>query len=525
MNRQRKTQAPKHGGGQASGLSSNINLLNTIVGAGTLAMPAALSHFGIVLGSILIVWCGVTSAFGLYLQARSARYLDRGGSSFFALSQITYPNAAVVFDAAIAIKCFGVGVSYMIIIGQLMPGVVRGFDSRADDIPFLVDRQFWITAFMLVIIPLSFLRRLDSLKYTSVVALVSIGYLIVLVVYHFAADSHPDRGELRIITWGGPIGALKNLPVVIFAYTCHQNMFSILNEIKDNTPASIVGVIAASIGSAASIYVLVAITGYLTFGNSVNGNIISMYPPSVASTIGKAAIVILVMFSIPLQVHPCRASIDAVLKWRPNKYSRLPTSAPGRSSSPNGQPLMSSSANAPLDNHGSPASHISELRFAIITTVILVLSYATALTVSSLDRVLAYVGSTGSTSISFILPGLFYYKISDPEGVHHQRLTKEDDDAADVDESSSDEDALEPAGASLVDSVASLQSGVSGLLGRPRWRWMRRWRWDLEHLETGLLRKLALCLSIYGIIVMIVCLTMNLFVNAAQVHEVETVVL
>lgn len=57
--------------------------------------------------------------------------------------------------------------------------------------------------------------------------------------------------------------------------TCLK-MFSILNEIKDNSPGSIVGVISISIGSAASIYVLVAITGYLTFGNSVNGNIISM---------------------------------------------------------------------------------------------------------------------------------------------------------------------------------------------------------------------------------------------------------
>lgn len=187
-------------------------------------MPAALSHFGIMLGTILIIWCGITSAFGLYLQARSARYLDRGSSSFFALSQLTYPNAAVGFDAAIAIKCFGVGVSYLIIIGQLMPQVIKGFDSRADEIPFLVDRQFWVTAFMLVIIPLSFLRKLDSLKYTSVIALVSIGYLIVLVVYHFAADSHPDRGAIRVITWGGPVGALKNLPVVIFAYTCHQNV-------------------------------------------------------------------------------------------------------------------------------------------------------------------------------------------------------------------------------------------------------------------------------------------------------------
>jgi len=53
-------------------------------------------------------------------------------------------------------------------------------------------------------------------------------------------------------------------------------MFSILNEIQDNSPGSIVGVIGSSIGSAASVYVLVAITGYLTFGNNVDANIISM---------------------------------------------------------------------------------------------------------------------------------------------------------------------------------------------------------------------------------------------------------
>jgi amino acid permease len=35
-------------------------------------------------------------------------------------------------------------------------------------------------------------------------------------------------------------------------------------------------VIGASIGSAASIYVLVAITGYLSFGDSVAGNIVGM---------------------------------------------------------------------------------------------------------------------------------------------------------------------------------------------------------------------------------------------------------
>lgn len=93
----------------------------------------------------------MASGLGLYLQARCAQYLDRGSASFFALSQITYPNASVIFDAAIAIKCFGVGVSYLIIIGDLMPGVVEGFLGGAPEHDFLAHRQFWITAFMFVL--------------------------------------------------------------------------------------------------------------------------------------------------------------------------------------------------------------------------------------------------------------------------------------------------------------------------------------------------------------------------------------
>lgn len=174
---------------------------------------------------------------------------------------------------------------------------------------------------------------------------------------------------------------------------------------------------------------------------------------------------------------------------------------------------------------------MSEMRFALITSTILVLSYVTALHVSTLDRVLAYVGSTGSTAISFILPGLFYYKISDPDSIYHQRLSKEDDDAGlDVhddhgeDDEDDDDEAVVGSGL-LAPSVASLRSTASsagsgrprsrgkatGIGGRGIWRWRRKWRWDLEHLETGLLRKLSLCLSMYGVCVMVVCLGTNAF--------------
>ncbi|KAF7118476.1 hypothetical protein CNMCM5793_008002 [Aspergillus hiratsukae] len=472
--------------GDASWISCVINLVNTIIGAGVLAMPLAISRMGIVLGIFVILWSGMTAGLGLYLQARCAQYLDRGSSSFFALSQLTYPNAAVVFDAAIAIKCFGVGVSYLIIIGDLMPGVVQGFVGSTPAYDFLVDRHFWVTAFMLIVIPLSYLRRLDSLKYTSIAALVSMGYLVILVVYHFVkGDTVDHRGPVRVIHWAGPIPALSSLPVIVFAFTCHQNMFSILNEISNNSHFRVTGVVLASIGSSAATYILVAITGYLSFGDNVGGNIVSMYPPGVWATIGRAAIVMLVMFSYPLQCHPCRASIDAVLRWRPKPA--------GNENSPHRHPLL-----GPRGNRAPEP--MSDLRFSIITTTILILSYIVAMTVSSLEAVLAYVGSTGSTSISFILPGLFYYKISSPDSPTHQRLMKEDDEA--IDDILSDDDNAD-------------ENDIEGGQNRPLTD-SAILRLTNRHWRRGLLRKMSLALVVYGILVMIVCLIVNTFFIASH---------
>jgi amino acid permease len=82
-----------------------------------------------------------------------------------------------------------------------------------------------LTISRLIVIPLSYLRRLDSLKYTSIAALVSMAYLVVLVVYHFIqGDTMEDRGPIRVGHWAGPVPTLSSLPVIVFAFTCHQNV-------------------------------------------------------------------------------------------------------------------------------------------------------------------------------------------------------------------------------------------------------------------------------------------------------------
>jgi amino acid permease len=104
------------------------------------------------------------------------------------------------------------------------------------------------------------------------------------------------------------------------------------------------------------------------------------------------------------------------------------------------------------------------------------------MTVSSLDKVLAYVGSTGSTAISFILPGLFYYKISAPDSPHHQRLLKDEDDE---------------------EYLGATEDDAGGRVKGKQWR-------------NDLLRKLSLAIAIYGFVVMVTCLITNTFFLTAS---------
>jgi len=214
-----------------------------------------MSSMGVFAGVCVIIFAGLTSGMGLYFLSRCALRIERGHSSFFAVSQRTYPGAAIVFDSAIAIKCFGI---IHLLLGSddgRCGGVISYYNRRLDapsggkyfpgvkvDAVFtrqtILDNLIHVsyslgsTDFRLVIIPLSFLRRLDSLKYTSVIALLALSYLVLTVVAHFLmGDTLEQRGEVHYFNWQGPMRFFSNLPVIIFAFTCHQNVHSATNKV------------------------------------------------------------------------------------------------------------------------------------------------------------------------------------------------------------------------------------------------------------------------------------------------------
>ncbi|KAJ7066268.1 transmembrane amino acid transporter protein-domain-containing protein [Mycena amicta] len=390
--------------GKASMVSSVSNLANTIIGSGMLTFPLAMASAGIIPGIITCIFSGSVAAFGLYLLSLCAARAPHRRSSFFAVAQMTFPRAAVFFDAAIAAKCFGVSISYLIIIKGLMPNVVTAlYHDLSSSMPpaWALSGRVWISLFMLVLVPLCFLRHLDSLRHTSYVALFSVAYLVLIVitVYYNPLEGMPDRGEVRLIHFTPNF--VSTFPVQVFAFTCSQNLFPIFNELKENNQKRMNTVIGGAIGSATLTYEVIAIFGYLTFGSTVGANIIAMYPStSLFIAIGQLAIVILVLFSYPLQVHPCRNCLDKI--FHAGQHAAIKSVVATEDDDDEGDGID--------DDHAG--GEMSPLKHTLLSAAIIISGFTIAFFVNDLQMVLSFVGSTGSTTISFILPGLFYWQLT-----------------------------------------------------------------------------------------------------------------
>lgn len=269
--------------GGASLPSSVANLANTIIGTGMVALPGAFVYTGWLLGLALVCFCGFTGASGLYLLTRCANKLGGRRQSFFSVAMRTIPKGARWFDLAIALKCYGVSISYLIISGQLMPQVVLSFAKAAGHsyaaIPtWLLDRNFWVTLLIALLLPLCFLRRIDSLRHTSYLSLAAVVYLVTIVFYFFlsptARATLPPRGDIHAIVLSPHI--LPIFPVFVFAFTCAQNMLPVYNELSASDPLMHMDrakyAIGYSIGGAGTVYCAVAVLGYLEFGNNLGDN-------------------------------------------------------------------------------------------------------------------------------------------------------------------------------------------------------------------------------------------------------------
>lgn len=113
------------------------------------------------------------------------------------------------------------------------------------------------------------------------------------------------------------------------------------------------------------------------------GNILLSFEPSTISDAMKIGFVLSVIFSFPLVIFPCRASLNSFL-FHQEHYS----------------------------THDLTSNHIPETRFFLMTIIIVGVSMITGILTPNIEFVLGFIGSTIGVSICIVCPMLFYLAIN-----------------------------------------------------------------------------------------------------------------
>ena len=437
--------SPARGSGSASILSSIFNLANTIMGSGLLTLPSAFASAGLISGLVLAISCSALNVMTLQFLTLSSRMRTFP----------TRPNMASVADAALpfwgklladaALISFGVGVciGYMIV----------ATDSLVE-ITGVHVRPLWTLLTAAIVAPLSLLRNIDSLRFTSTLAILSLGAISIAIVayslipsldacggfvagtvtchaddpmpHHASPVSTVDVSNASETTtawpcpgqvnWAvqPPIGLVRALSKFVLAFGCQQNILPIVAELKRPTPPRILFVSVLAIALACTCYIVVATSGYLTFGHSVCSNVLNSYARTPMNAIIRLLITAVVLTSYPLIAFAGRQSLVSRVGMCSREIGRIRQrrSSGEAADKPDGDAAAASSSAGVDGQTGRPSVFVTSLDQRLVASAFILTTTIVALTVSDLGHVLGFVGASSGVLVNLTIPALCYWRIA-----------------------------------------------------------------------------------------------------------------
>lgn len=427
---------PSNAAGGASFISSVLNLANTIMGSGLLTLPSAFAGSGLLAGLCMAIVAGILNVVTLHCITAAAQMVPGVTSSFGSLAEAAFPGfGGVLVDAIVALFGLGVCIGYLIVSTDVAVDVT-GVDVR----------PLWTLLAMVLVAPLTMLKSMDSLRFTSSFAIAALlltavfivafsmlpsstacqGFTTHTVTCNGAAHAAQPLSCPGTITYGvgAPMPSARALSKFVLAFGCQQNMFPILAELRRPTPLRTLGVSTCAIGMALVVYLAVATAGYLTFGERVCSNVLNTYPRSPLTAAVRLGLAGVVITSYPLLAFEARRAILAGARACSRRLrcgtldagtlDARPTGDSSSSSSNRRRARASSGAGEGL--HALSRHFISTRGELVIACTFVLATTAVALSVSDLGVVLGLVGASCGMLISFTVPCACYVVLSSGRG-------------------------------------------------------------------------------------------------------------
>jgi amino acid permease len=254
--------------------------------------------------------------------------------------------------------------------------------------------------------PLTLLRHLSGLRYVATLALgvcIWVALLSIIYISRRSVRFEPCTIPGQRLPCGG--AAFVRVPAnwrrfgkyagtVVLAYSCQMNVFTIFNEIKEATEKRANSVIAMGHLISGTVYTIVGLVVYATYGEAVQSNMLMSYPDDMPMAVTRLLYIVVAVVSYPILMNPARVATFGLWHHVTVVFQEVNLPLPAAIVEPAG-----------------PEAPPSNLKFFSFTFFLLALSLAIGLFIEDLGIVYGIIGATASTSIVFIIPGLMYMKV------------------------------------------------------------------------------------------------------------------
>jgi len=305
---------------KASVSSSVFNLVNNVAGAGILTLSSGVAS-GTGLIPAIIICAGLAALSGHCFAIIGEACEMTGESDFKGLWKRTIgEKSAYLVDLMIAVMCLSCSVIYSGILGDVFTpllkqaGVLDQWNGRASNIVIITS---------LLLLPLSLIKDLSALAFTSILGFASILYTVIFIIIRYFDGSYrlPGGKFLRdgLITtpsferaslWGFGFKSLVLASNFGLAYIAHYNAPNFYRSLKDTSSKRFRSMVNTAFLTLTILYTATMMAGYATFGDVCKGNILLNYHPNdLLSTFGRLATGFSILFGFPLVACGARESI------------------------------------------------------------------------------------------------------------------------------------------------------------------------------------------------------------------------
>lgn len=300
-----------HGSMAASG----FNLASATLGAGTLAIPQAMAYSGSVVGSLLLALCCASTVYSIRLLMIALE--KTGYTTYEEMShKLVHPYFEKFTAFLIVAFCWGITIVYVVAMGDILDPL-RQIDGFPEQLQGVWGRRAIMTIFWaLFMLPLSLAKEINTLRYASLVGMVSTAFLVAAIITHAGIDAPPLE---NITIANADINMLVSLSTFIFAYCCQTNSFEIYAEMTDRSVKKMTLTAAASMTICTMIYIAAGVAGSADFGSDTDGNILKNYKnptETVYIALAFIAISVTLTMAFPICIFPTRDSVLQLLGYK-----------------------------------------------------------------------------------------------------------------------------------------------------------------------------------------------------------------